>query len=298
MLSFTRHSDNTSIARFGELTLKCFSAKRRLDLFESEEFRDSLSMELDRFAECGGKLLSLDVFDTVLLRNEKSDIRRFYEMAELFAADARNQCGARHDATGFLYARITSTKNSYRFSRPVKGCREGSLEEIHLGIARMLGLPPEFAKRMTRIELEYERENLMANPALGPMLEAAKRHDIGVVLISDMYMGREHISTLLETQFPGLFHHMRIFSSSDLKISKRSGFLFDHVIDELRGNPDRAMHIGDNLLTDYLSPRKQGWNAVYLPHTDSEHQSIDLDEKCLHAELIAQGFDLKALLVD
>lgn len=297
MLLTVRESDNTRICYGAKLTLQAFGASRRTTLFADLTFQRDLTSLVDEFARGGGRLLSLDVFDTVLLRNEKSEIRRFYEMAGRFVARACTDQGSCCEAKGVLVARLLCADIAYRFGTSVAGCREGELEEIHLGMVRALGLPEALAAEFTRIELDYEVENLEPNPAIVPMLGAARDAGLDVVLISDMYMGSRHILKLLDAHFPGTFGSAQVYSSGDLKVSKRSGLLFDHVASCRKVAPQQALHVGDNLESDYKRARGAGWQALYWPHSEKEHAAIERDEKAMVDELLRAGVDVRRLTV-
>lgn len=298
MLITINQSETGSISYFDDFAHSLFSSNSRNEVFSSRQFQNKLIERVELFIANGGNIISFDVFDTILLRNEKSELRRFYEMADLFSEEIKIKLDIECDALSVFYARLLSTKNSYRFSASVKGCREGKLDDIHKGIVRMLGLPESFAQVLTDIEIKYETNNLSLNPAISSLLAAISETGAELVLISDMYMGKKHISQLLDFHLPGYFHHRQIFSSGDLTISKRSCLLFDHVANELRVDPINALHIGDNPESDYICARKCGWQAIYLPHTDRELENIDFDEKKLYNEFIALGVDLKTLLQD
>lgn len=55
-------------------------------------------------------------------------------------------------------------------------------------------------------------------------------------------------------------------SSSEIKLNKRSGRLFEHVLQLLP--PDRRLlHIGDNLHSDVSMPRKAGFESIHYNPT-------------------------------
>lgn len=287
---------DTVIYHGGELTIRVLKANSRDQVYSDEKFQNKVLDLINDFADSGGKLLTLDVFDTVLLRNQKSEIRRFYEMSELFS---KASYGMRRgiDAWGFLHARLEASRLSYSFSQPVEGCREGSLEEIHQTMAKILDLPYNFTAEMLNIELDYEKNNTLTNPLIPTILECARESSLTVVLLSDMYMRRSHISDLLADKYPDCFEESRIYSSADLKISKQSGLLYDRIAETKGIKPEEAMHIGDNLIVDYHRARERGWRALYLPHTEYEARSIADDEKKFMQQAIASGVDLRLCLV-
>lgn len=296
MITFVSENENTSIGKFCALTHFAFNASSRKNVYSKNEFKKILFEEIEKFADGGGKFVSFDVFDTVLLRNEKSEIRRFYEISDLFSKAIADGYGNSCNAESVLFARYVSTKNSYSYSKQVRGCREGRLEEIHLGIVRMLNVPDEFSEKLTEIELDYEIRNVEPNPFVRPTLDLCEKLGLGVVLISDMYMGGAHIHKLLNSHFPGAFQFQQIYSSGDLKISKRSGHLFDHVVSMIGVSTSEMLHFGDNELTDVQCARERGLQTIYLPHSDSEYDAIKLDELTTVNSLLNSGLDLKIIV--
>lgn len=293
MFSLIDRNDNTDTYLGNPAVHTLCEAPSRLMVFRQPEFVDSMvALVRDTLSSGEVKLLSLDVFDTILIRNNKCELRRFMEMGGEFARLVENESSISLNAADFFLARLMATKISYRLSKPVAGCREGFLDEIHQGICEILGIPI-FLKGLTiKAELEYETKALQENPLIEPILLEAMDCGVSVALISDMYMGRTHISALLERIMPGLFQATSIYSSGDLKISKRAGLLFDYVAERFAAAPSQCLHIGDNLNSDYLIAKARGWKAAYLPLTDNEISLIEEDERQFKEELMAGGIDI------
>jgi FMN phosphatase YigB (HAD superfamily) len=296
MFTVIEQTKQRTVFHGGELTRAALEATGRAQLYQTPDFLSSLTEEIeDTIQRENIELLSLDVFDTALLRNRKSEVRRFYEMSELTAALMAEKLGLEALPLDIFVARIQATKLCYRFSKPVRGCREGTLREIHEGVCRLVGAPREFAEQTIEVELGYEMRNLSPNPIVHALVNLAAPLALPIVFLSDMYIGREHIARLIENHFPSYFHPSDIYSSGDLKISKRSGLLFDHVAQERKVKPGRALHIGDNFLVDYLPARQRGWHALHLPHADTELDEINKDERTLYEKLEATGLVMKDL---
>lgn len=299
MFRLIENSRPTTIYYGGDITHEILSARSRKELFENDIFREKIRREVERaIYENGVKLLSLDVFDTVLIRNAKCEMRRFLEMADAFAGYLATEIGIGINSLDVFVARIIATKLSYRYSPAVKGCREGSLVEIHEHLCKLLAIPAGVVADTLTIEIDYEVQSLNPNPLVPTLLEVAISAGIPVALISDMYMGRDHIATLLKHHFPENFEVSGIFSSGDLKLSKRSGLLFDFVAEQFDVQASQAFHVGDNLASDFISARRRGWGSLYLPHTDEEVRVLDDDENRLRAELDKAGISLDRLIGD
>lgn len=284
---------NTVIEFPGEIALQCMSALSRVVLYNDEMFQKRVVNELARFIDSGGELVSFDVFDTVLIRNNKSELRRFLEIAERCSLSMNSLAKQSVEPAVLLVARLAATELSYRFSKPVRGCREGRLDEIHLGAARRLSLPDELAKNFVAEEIGYEMETLTLNPWFIKIVEMVLEAGLRIVFISDMYMRGTDIAELIDGKASADFGPSLVYSSGDLKISKKSGFLFDYVAERFGVAPSNAFHLGDNLDTDYRSAKSRGWNALYLPHTVTEREAIARDERLVATEIANMGVDIK-----
>ncbi len=252
-------------------------------LYEDPGFLASLDAKLDRLL-ARRRFLSLDVFDTLLNRQNESELSRFVEIGREFARylnDTAEPARVVEPIDGF-FARWMGTRITYARRPKVGGCREGSLAEIHaIAAAMLLGRPEAGAVRAFReIELEVEARHLSVSQF---WLERIRRHrDNGgtCILVTDMYMHESDVWKLLEKlAFPTDLVE-RIFSSADRIVSKKSGRIFRLVERELTAAPEDFLHVGDNFLSDYVRARQAGWEALHLPVPDNElaQRAADHDE--------------------
>ena len=252
-------------------------------LYEDPGFLASLDAKLDRLL-ARRRFLSLDVFDTLLNRQNESELSRFVEIGREFARylnDTAEPARVVEPIDGF-FARWMGTRITYARRPKVSGCREGSLAEIHaIAAAMLLGRPEARAVRaFGEIELEVEARHLSVSQF---WLERMKRHrDNGgtCILVTDMYMHESDVWKLLEKlAFPTDLVE-RIFSSADRIVSKKSGRIFRLIERELTAAPEDFLHVGDNFLSDYVRARQAGWEALHLPVPDCElaQRAADHDE--------------------
>ncbi len=215
------------------------------------------------------QVISYDVFDTALIRECKSEARRFWDISERFIAQCREdgKSVAFKPEDAFL-ARITAARAAYSISRSIAGTREGRFEDIARTTCDLLGCP-ELTTTYVANELAYEAGALMANPILGMVAEALPR--TRAIFVSDMYLEGDNITHLLIGKF-GPKVAGRVYSSADGFGSKRNGGIFPHLEKTLRLTGEKILHVGDNLLSDYQMPKASGWNSFYLPLPDDEKQ--------------------------
>lgn len=222
------------------------------------------------------KLYSFDVFDTLLLRNEKSEPFRFYEIAGA-VAEFFNQNGYKLTQNDVLLARYLATESTYRLSDKVKGCREGSIEDIYKSICSMLNVDSSLWEEALKEEVEYEKKNVSFNYTLWDEIkEKARSNDAKMILISDIYLQSKYIQELLVDHKPNFFDECdRLYSSADYIVSKASGHLFDIAKDDFKLDESECLHMGDNIVTDFKNPKKRGWNADFIPIVKERKEKID-----------------------
>ncbi|MGP1356706.1 HAD family hydrolase [Roseicyclus sp.] len=270
------------LVRFDAIEAELTRTKDRLALLRDDGFRQRLFRALDlRLAEHGdGGVLSLDVFDTLLLRDGSSELRRFVEIGARMAAHA----GRGIEPVDAFLARHLGTQASYRAGPRVDGCGEGSLTEIHLTAARLLGLPDGVAEDFIAIELDYEATRLVPNPLLMEYLARHRARGGKVVLISDMYMHAPQIADLLSRCGIGREIWDALFSSADTKVSKASGGIFARVPDV--AGAGHVLHVGDSLRGDFAQPRAAGWDSLLLPIPQALLARRAQDHRACEADLL------------
>ncbi|MBQ3735646.1 MAG: HAD-IA family hydrolase [Candidatus Methanomethylophilaceae archaeon] len=181
----------------------------------------------------GYEYVSLDVYDTLLVRPyvRPKDVFRHIEMKE--------------NAPGFVEERIESEKRCMASSLPT------TLDRIYEGM-------PERFRHLKEKELEYESNPVCPKRILDTYREIAKDHKI--VIMSDMYLPSEFIQSLLKKN--GIYGYERFYLSSEDGVSKGKGTMFEYVLNDLGIEKSQIIHVGDNIKTDFLNPKKQGFNAV------------------------------------
>ena len=177
-------------------------------------------------------VISIDIFDTILMRNTGSPLsifalrgKRFYVM-RIFAERAARVIGK------------------------IQGKNEINLFDIYRWLP--------FDDYNVELSLEYEAAR--ANyPLLAALNEIASRGKV-IIFVSDMYLPEEFVMKLIgKIGYKGTF---QLFLSSSRGTTKSSE-LFQVVLDELNCLPNEIVHLGDNFISDYLAPRRFGIHSVH-----------------------------------
>jgi predicted HAD superfamily hydrolase len=257
-------NQNVSEAHLNDIEIALHRSADRLAMFSDPDFLDRLRARL--FANPETEVWSLDIFDTVLLRDNSSELTRFFEIGAAMA-EIVNQSGGlkKCGAVDAFFARHMGTKATYRGSDTREGCVEGSLEEIHTVASRLISGDAGFAKTFIEAELAYETTRLCVNKALLDLIKEFKSQGGSVILMSDMYMHGVHIEVLLKNSGADLSMFHKIFSSADLKFSKHSGRAYPHIEKELGIDARNILHIGDNFHSDFVRAVEHGFRALHLP---------------------------------
>ncbi len=262
------------IHKFSPAVRQLLSCDSRLEFLSSEEGRVVEEGIWSIVKQEQIEVLSFDVFDTYLLRNDKPEAVRFLEMSEYILDQLRQRFPKSNNlqsltAEDFCLARVLGMQATYRTRPLVQGCGEGLIEEVVAMQRNLLGLPEEMDAQLLELEVEYEAANLAANPLLQRIAKKFRDEGGRVILVSDMYLGAEIIERIVSkvVSQPAYDH---LYSSADHVISKRSGKIFPMVEEELGVEGSSILHMGDSWLGDVRKPRSAGWKAFYFPISESE----------------------------
>lgn len=119
---------------------------------------------------------------------------------------------------------------------------------------------------MVRNEVEHEKKMTYLDPEIIKKINEVSYEEI--IIISDFYMSGDDLLTLLRHNGFDL-KIKKIYSSCDVKLNKRSGRLFDYVLNDLKIAEQSQIHIGDNHHSDVVIPNSKGIRSIHY-NIDSE----------------------------
>ncbi len=204
------------------------------------------------------KVLSLDVFDTLLWRVVPEPVDAFFEVGRALVAAGR----LRLPAEAFSPLREAAEGRARARSQRERSTTEVSLEEVYAEIPATAceGEPSELAA------LELEVERTITFPDLG-VVELAQSvqasHGLRVVLVSNTYFSASQLRRLLDRHPLNRIRLDGVFTSSDNKCHKGSG-LFDVVLAAVGVAGGEVVHLGDDPDGDVACPAKRGIHGVLL----------------------------------
>lgn len=122
-------------------------------------------------------------------------------------------------------------------------------------------------KLLKKLEIETELECIYPDEKMKNIFEVLKEKNKKIVIISDMYLQTGVIEKALKEV--GYSGYERIFVSSEVLMTKKSGHLFRYVRNELGGQ--QFIHIGDRFSTDYRNAKNNGLESIWYarPRLDS-----------------------------
>lgn len=199
-------------------------------------------------------IITFDVFDTLIKRlvDRPEDIFKFVE--KKFNCSHNNQ-------SDFQINRIKAEKRA----REILNGQEICLADVYDQLNDVY--PEEELKALSSLEIKAELELSIGNYDIINIFNYAKSKGKKIFIISDMYLPRKTIKKILEKN--GIVGYQKIYVSSEYHKTKSSGELFEIFIHEQKILPQNVMHIGDNKLADYKSPRKYGIAACLIKNNEN-----------------------------
>ncbi|MDQ0562019.1 FMN phosphatase YigB (HAD superfamily) [Rhizobium mesoamericanum] len=211
----------------------------------------------------GIDLISTDVFDTLLLRQPRSQRSRVMQAEQRFARLLRKE-GISISPGHLFRTRQLAESFAYRALNIGGGAGEVRLVDIVERQLAMLGLPERLIEQRILLEMAIEKVSLSANEKLARVLRLQRQAGIRIVAVSDTGLPTRHLTDLINYfHGPGLIDN--IYSSADIGESKRFGRLFSRVLEEEGVAASRLLHLGDDMLADCTVPRRMGIQALHLP---------------------------------
>ena len=201
------------------------------------------------------KAVSFDLFDTLVCRSvlEPKDI--FY-LVEQYIKDYFNDPGFIFQETRIWAERRARVKNNPLWE-------DITLDEIYNVFINELDYSVAKTELMKKLEYEIEYKYISSNTIMNEIFTFTKEIGKNIVITSDTYFSYEFISRILnKTGYNG---YAKLFLSSEYRLSKASGNLFNVVIKELDIKSSELLHIGDNKQSDYYRPKKRGIAAYHIP---------------------------------
>lgn len=205
----------------------------------------------DRLVGGNEKIVSFDLFDTVLLRP-------FYEPSDIFKIIEYRCKDYQSQISNYSMLRI----NSERILRKEKKYpnNEVTLDEIYDYMIEIYKVNPDIAKHYKELELNTEREFLHPRKSILNLIRMLNYIHKPVIIISDFYVGSDFIQSLVKPLKVDIDH---IFVSCDYNKTKALGNLYDCVLDQLKIEKSELIHVGDSWDSDKVNAESKGLSTWF-----------------------------------
>lgn len=209
------------------------------------------------------RIISCDVFDTLLYRDHRSERRRFNDIAVLAARYIGDELGVQRHPNAIRRARFEVQRQAYRALDLCDPTGDVRFADMLDGMTRLLSLDGRAAELLYRAEIAIESAQLSTNGRLINWLGTQVQSGCRVIAVSDTYHKADTVAQLLADRVP---NHIlsRIFTSADFNATKRTGALFEVVVREEGVAPADILHLGDDSRADVTMARAAGLQSVQL----------------------------------
>jgi|GEM_PF-1838070 len=216
--------------------------------------------------------ITVDVFDTILLRKWQPEAWRFFVLAKAMSQEI-NKTGLKSSTYQIYSARQNLSKllrsANLEAGKDHETTHTAIVKAIILELSRQQklkltkGRQTKLVAKLKSIELRYEITQLRPNKSLIKILKSAKNTNCKLYFVSDMYLETRELKKLLTA------HGVKFFdggiSSADNLLGKSSGRSFLELVGKYPAvSLLKSIHIGDNKQTDFRVPKQIGLKAFYL----------------------------------
>ena len=209
------------------------------------------------------RLVSVDLFDTLLLRGTRPELVRFHDIAVRWHQTLLAQGLSSPGVQALYRCRLSEHKAAYDRIKSQDGQGEARHEAILGSITKRLKLTDATIPILAATEIAYETAAVTVNAGLANVL-IRLRQKKPVVFTSDMYLPGPALAGIISALAPELAD-LPLYVSSDLGRSKRYGTLFPHLVSATSLAPQQILHVGDNPISDVARPRAAGLRVMLLP---------------------------------
>ncbi|MFJ4353848.1 HAD-IA family hydrolase [Pseudomonas sp. NPDC089428] len=200
-------------------------------------------------------VISFDIFDTLLYRPLKSPSDMFTMMEE----EVRAICDI--PSLNFKNARRAAEKAAFE-AAIARGEGETHIDHIYHAFSQQQGVSFDIANKVKELEMQTEMDILYPRSSGFKAFNEAKSLGRRIILISDMYLPKSFLEEVLHKN--GYTGYDKFYVSSEAKVKKHNGRLFDYVLKDLNIPAKNILHVGDNLAADVIKAKDRGIKPFHL----------------------------------
>lgn len=181
------------------------------------------------------KLISFDIFDTLIDRS----IEQPHHIFRLIENDVNVLTNGQISN----FSSIRQASERHLRSSLTNGVQEITIDEIYVEISKRTDIRKEIADKIKALEIKEELNNIKCRASGKKLFDIAMKSNAKIILISDMYLDKETIKKIL---FKCGYPEITLYLSSEYRVRKHEGDLFDLVSLKEKINHNFWIHVGDN----------------------------------------------------
>ncbi|MGE9548953.1 HAD-IA family hydrolase [Snodgrassella sp. CS2] len=212
------------------------------------------------------EVISFDIFDTLLTRLFECPIDLFAYVENQLQVNNSN-------LKDFARNRLLAEAQIRDILHRQKNRDEVTLDEIYDYLFDINKYDKNLLNTAKKLELIAETNSNISIEDNKKLILELKKLGKKIIFVSDIYLSKQFIETLLEKNHLNLCDELYV--SSDLLSSKHSGRIWKYVLENNSGY--KILHIGDNKVADVVQPRKF--------HINTYHYKRFLGQRRLGAQL-------------
>ena len=215
------------------------------------------------------EVISFDIYDTLIKRCVSSSEDVFEIVERLYNARYKEKI------IDFKKNRVEAEKNARANKK--NGEEEIELDDIYYCLSK--NISKHCCNILKNIELEVECKICCKNIEIMDLYNnCIKNKD--VIIISDMYLPKPTIEKILKKN--GFSGYKKLYLSSEIKKTKATGSIYKYIIEELKIDSNKIVHIGDNIKSDVISSQKNGitarrWHNSKFKSKENNIQDVIID---------------------
>ena len=188
--------------------------------------------------------VSFDIFDTLVKRNVKNHTDIFDIIEKRYNGELKD----------FRIKRLQAENTARKKSK----YEEITLKEIY----DELDYDKDVKNKLLNLEIETEKQFCTSNRRMHEIYEYCLKRNKKIYITTDMYLPKKVIEEILEKN--KYKDYTKLYLSSEYRLTKHSGKLFEKILEEQNIKSRNIIHIGDNIKSDYFNPRKLNIKSILV----------------------------------
>lgn len=198
----------------------------------------------------GYKVVSFDIFDTLIKRNVASPEEVIYYAAKKYIEQVDDEYDINIIASHRIEAEQRARKR-FLYSKEV------TLDDVYSEMNRIL---VKKVDELKRLELETEIQLCYANIEILKVFNWCKENNKTIIIVSDIYYYKEFVEKLLAAN--KIIGYKELFISSEYGTQKFSGELYKNVLQKYKKKD--IIHIGDDYRSDWFMAKQNGIRSIHI----------------------------------